>query len=142
MEDTINLLKECDSGTKMAVASIDDVFGYAKSKRLIEILEEVKEKHEKYGNIIHEYLLELGSNDKEPNPIAKGMSKMKINFKMAVDGDDSMIADLMTDGCNMGIKSLNRYINEYPDADHKAKDMAEAIIKTEKEMINSLKGFL
>lgn len=142
MEDTISLLKECDSGTKMAVSSIDDVLEYAKGENIINILRDGKEKHESYGNQIHEYLNEIGSNDKDPNPIAKGMAWMKINMKMMADGDDSMVADLITDGCNMGIKSLNGYLNEYPDAEGRAKNIANQIIKTENDMINSLKGFL
>ena len=43
---------------------------------------------------------------KSPNPVAKGMSWVKTNVKLAMDDSDATIADLMTDGCNMGVKSL------------------------------------
>ena len=45
-DDTIHLLKECDSGTKMAVASIDDVMEHVIAPKLQELLSESKEKHE------------------------------------------------------------------------------------------------
>ena len=142
MEDTISLLKECDSGTKMAVVSIDEVMEYVKENKLAEILKSAKQKHEAYGNRIHEYLLNIGSKDKDPSLMAKGMSWLKINMKMTMDEEDSTVAELITDGCNMGIESLKNYMNEYPDADEEAKDIASQIISTETDMINSLKEFL
>lgn len=142
MEDTISLLKECDSGTKMAVISIDEVMEYVRGNKLAGILKDAKEKHESYGNRIHEYLLNIGSNDKDPSLMAKGMSWVKINLKMTMDEKDSTVAELITDGCNMGIESLKNYMNEYPDADEEAKDIASQIISTEKDIINSLKEFL
>ena len=39
------------------------------------------------------------------------MSWMKVGVKMGLDDSDKTVADLMTDGCNMGVKSLNRYLN-------------------------------
>ena len=39
----------------------------------------------------------------------------KTNLLLAADGNDSRIAGLMTDGCNMGVKSLNKYLNQYED---------------------------
>ena len=37
-QDTINLLKECDSGTKMGVVSIDDVLDVVKDETLKKLL--------------------------------------------------------------------------------------------------------
>lgn len=142
MNDTINLLKECDSGTKMAVASIDEVLEHTQKEAVKNLLIKSKEKHEKLGNIIHEYLKELGASDKEPNPVAKGMSWMKINMKIMWDENDRTVADLITDGCNMGMKSLNRYINEYSGAEERAKNIADEIIQIETDLVNALKEFL
>lgn len=142
MNDTINLLKECDSGTKMAVASIDELLEHTQKDEVKRLLIESKEKHEALGNKIHEYLNELDASDKEPNPIAKGMSWMKINMKIMWDEDDKTVADLMTDGCNMGMKTLNRYINQYSGADEKAKNIADEIIKIETDMVNALRKYL
>ena len=116
--DTIKLLKECDSGTKMAVSSIDEVLEKGCGHELKQLLQESKNHHEKLGNEIHSLLNEHGSEEKDPAPVAKGMSWMKTNMKMSMDNSDAMVADLITDGCNMGIKSLNKYLNQYKQADH------------------------
>jgi len=109
--DTINLLKECDSGTKMAVSSIDEVIDKVCDSKLKQLLSESRNHHEKLGNEIHTLLIEHNSEEKEPSPMAKGMSWLKTNVKIGMDESDASIADLLTDGCNMGIKSLNKYIN-------------------------------
>lgn len=142
MNDTVKLLKECDSGTKMAVTSIDELLTHTRGIEMKNLLNESKEKHEELGNKIHEYLDEIGASDKDPNPMAKGMSWMKINMKIAWDENDRTVADLMTDGCNMGIKSINKYINEYSRAKDKAKKLADEIIQIETDLVNALKGYL
>ena len=109
--DSVKLLKECDAGSKMAVASIDDVLEKVTNSELKDLLQESKEHHEKLGNEIHSILNERGKSEKDPNPVAKGMSWMKTNMKLGMDDSDATVADLITDGCNMGVKSLHKYIH-------------------------------
>ncbi|MBR3600396.1 MAG: hypothetical protein IKL53_11050, partial [Lachnospiraceae bacterium] len=104
-QDTIRLLKECDAGSKMAVASIDDIIDKVKDTELLKLFYESKKHHEMLGNELHSLLIEYGSEEKEPNVMAKSMSKMKTSFKMGMDDSDKTAANLMTDGCDMGIKS-------------------------------------
>ena len=91
-QNTIELLKECDAGTKMAVASIDEVLDFVHDDNLKNLLTESKEHHETLGNELHSLLLEYNSSDKKPNPIAKGMSWMKTNMKLSMDSSDASIA--------------------------------------------------
>ncbi len=140
--DTIKLLKECNAGIKMGVSSIDEVMDYVKNQDLKNCLSRCKEKHEKLGNETHALLNEYHDSGKEPNPIAKGMSWMKTNFKLSINESDSTIADLMTDGCNMGIKSLRRYLNEYEGAEEKVKDIAKRLITIEEDLTNDIKEYL
>ena len=70
------------------------------------------------------------------------MSWMKTGVRMAVDQSDSAIADLMTDGCNMGVKSLSRYLNQYKAADEVSKDITKRLIKLEEELAVNMRGFL
>lgn len=140
--DTIKLLKECNAGIKMGVSSIDEVMNYVKNQDLKNCLSRCKEKHEKLGNETHSLLNEYHDSGKEPNPIAKGMSWMKTNFKLSINESDSTIADLITDGCNMGIKSLRRYLNEYEGAEEKVKDIAKRLIAIEEDLTNDIKEHL
>ncbi|MBQ9736473.1 MAG: hypothetical protein IJV96_06800 [Clostridia bacterium] len=141
-EDTIKLLRECDAGIKMGVASLEEVIPYTESERLREKLRECKEKHETLAKDVEEALARFGDDGKEPNPIAKGMSWMKTSVKMAWHKSDHTIADLMTDGCDMGVKSLSRYLNEYAAADEAAKDIAKRLIKLEADLAVDLREHL
>lgn len=74
--------------------------------------------------------------------MAKGMSWVKTNFKLSLTPDDSTAAGLITDGCNMGIKSLTRYLNEYTAAQESAKDIAKELIKSEDICTQNIREFL
>lgn len=140
--DTVSLLKECDSGTKMAVSSIDDVLDRIKSSEMRDMLVKSRENHEKLGNEIHSQLIEHGSEEKDPNAMAKGMSWLKTTMKMSMGESDGTVADLLTDGCNMGIKSLNKYLNEYDTADQTSKGICKKLISIEEELCRDLKQYL
>lgn len=141
-QDTINLLKECDAGTKMAVSSIDDVIESVQDEKLYKVLNKSKAHHTELGNEIHEMLNERGISEKDPSPMASSMSWMKTNFKMMMEPSDETIADLMTDGCNMGIKSLNEYLNEYEDADESIKDICHRLISMEEQLRDDIEEYL
>ena len=141
-QDTIKLLRECDAGVKMGVSSIEDVIGYVKSEEMRKYLAECKAEHDKLDTEIQQELDRFQDEGKDPNPMAKGMSWIKTNVKMAFNGSDETIADLMTDGCNMGVKSLNKYLNEYEAADEKSKDIAKRLINLEERLAIDIRKYL
>lgn len=141
-EDTIKLLRECDAGIKMGVESIDQVQGCVRSRELCKSLENCKEDHIKLKGEIRELLDDYHDGGKEPGPVAQGMAWIKTNAKLAMDESDKTIAGLMTDGCNMGVKSLNKCLNQYKAADEKTKDIAKKLIKLEEKLVKDIKGFL
>ena len=141
-KDTIELLKECDSGTKMAVSSIDDVLDKVQDEKFKQLLIEFKDTHTKLGNEIHGILTSNNEEDKEPDPIAKSMSWIKTNVMMVMKESDKTIADLMTDGCNMGEKSLSRYLNQYAAADEKSKRLCKELIACEEKFAQDIRCYL
>lgn len=141
-KDTIKLLRECDAGIKMGVKSIDDVVDRVSSHKFRERLIECKKEHEKLDRELQAALERFKDDGKEPNPIAKSMSKMKTEMKIAMDESDNTIADLMTDGCNMGVKSLNRYLNEYKAADEVSKDITKRLINLEEKLAIDIREYL
>lgn len=141
-QDTINLLRECDAGIKMGVASIDEVRDYAKSAQLRGALTDCKRQHEQLKDELQQALDRFGDDGKNPNPMAKGMSWLKTNVKLGVDLSDATIADLMTDGCNMGVKSLAKYLNEYEAADENAKDLTKKLIAQEQQLADQMRQYL
>ena len=141
-QDTIKLLRECDAGVKMGVKSIDDVVEYVESDSFERRLRDCRREHEKLDGEIREQLDRFKDTGKEPNPMAKSMSWMKTNVKLAVDNSDHTIADLMTDGCNMGVKSLNKYLNKYQAADEYSKDIAKRLINLEEKLAVDIRSYL
>ena len=74
--------------------------------------------------------------------MAKSMSWVKTNVKLVMNESDETIADLMTDGCNMGVKSLNKYLNQYKAADEKTKDITKQLINVEEKLVVDIRPFL
>ena len=141
-QDTIKLLRECDAGVKMGVDSLAEVMPYVRNEDLKEHLAKCKSEHDKLGVEIGEMLTRYGDDGKDPNPVAKGMSHVKTNFKLGMKESDKTVADLITDGCNMGVKSLNRYLNQYKAADEVSKDVTKRLINLEEELTIYLRDYL
>lgn len=141
-KDSVRLLRECDAGVKMGIASIEDVEPYASAAGLKAALTNCKEEHQRLGREIENELKRFHDDGKDPNPIAKGMSHLKTEVKLVMNESDGTIADLMTDGCNMGVKSLNKYLNEYKAADEHSKDIAKKLIKLEEKLSKDIHGYL
>ena len=141
-QDTIKLLRECDAGVKMGVSSIEEVLEYVEDDEFEKYLTDCKREHEKLDAEIQELLDRYKDGGKDPNPIAKGMSWMKTNMMMGIKESDQTIADLITDGCNMGVKSLNKYLNQYKAADEVSKDITKRLINLEEKLAVDIRKFL
>lgn len=141
-DDTIKLLRECNAGIKMGVSSLDEVLEHVKDEKLKELLEESKSTHEKLGDETHSFLLKFHDEGKEPNPMAKMMSWVKTNFKLGDEESDRVVADLITDGCNMGVKSLYRYLHQYKAADEDVKKLVGKVIEVEEKLIKEMREYL
>ncbi len=141
-QDTVKLLRECNSGVKMGISAIEEVLDKVKNKDLYQILDKSKEAHERLGDETRDILNDYHDSGKEPNPMAKGMSWIKTNVMLGVNESDHTIADLITDGCNMGVKSLNKYLNKYEAAEEKAKDITKKLINLEQKLTLDIRDYL
>ena len=141
-QDTIRLLRECDAGVKMGVDSIEQVLPHVRSGNLKARLEKSRSEHEKLAKEIEHALARYQDDGKSPNPIAKTMSTMKTNMELMISEEDKTIASLMTDGCNMGVKSLNKYLNEFEAADENSKDICKRLIHLEESLTHQIRDFL
>ena len=63
-------------------------------------------------------------------------------MKIGMSNSDATVADLITDGCNMGVKSLNKYLNQYKTANQTAKDICNRLIGIEEELCKELRKYL
>ncbi len=142
MNDTVKLLRECDAGVQMGVESIEEVLEEVKSEDLRGFMAEARKKHFEIGECLKRELDKYADDGKSPNPMAKSMSWLKTNMKMAFEGSDQTIADLITDGCNMGVKSLNKYLNQYTNASENAKELTKRLIDIEEKLAIDIRRFL
>ena len=141
-QDTIRLLRECDAGVKMGVDSIESVVDYVGDPQLRSRLADCRSDHESLDRELQQLLDKYHDDGKNPNPMAKGMSWIKTNVMLGVNDSDATIADLMTDGCNMGVKSLNKYLNKYEAADEKSKSIAKKLADIEEKLCVDMRRWL
>ena len=141
-QDTIRLLRECDAGVRMGVESIEEVVDRIESREFRQVLVESRQQHDKLDREIQQLLDRYKDDGKEPNPMARGMSWMKTNAMLMMKPSDQTIADLMTDGCNMGVKSLHKYLNEYKAADESSREIAKKLVNLEQKLAVDIRRYL
>ena len=142
MNDTAKLLKECNSGIQMGIDSIAHVMPYVKDKELKRVLNACKDKHVKLGKEAEVLLNKAEISTKNSHPVAKAMADMAARMKITMHRTDNEIASVMTDGCNMGIKSLYKYLNQYKGADERSKEITNRLISVEQELRTDMRSFL
>ena len=140
--DTIELFRECDAGIQMGISAIDEVKDHVTDEAFAQKLDGYQREYAELQNEIEGVLHSYHDEGKSPAPIAKVMAWLKTNIMMAVKDTDEEIADLITDGCNMGIKSLNKYLNQYAAADERAKDMTRRLIELQDRQLRDMRQYL
>ncbi len=141
-DDTVKLLKECNAGCKSATNSMEQVLPYTDNEALKSLIDEYNAKHIKLGDECHQMLNELKEEEKDPNPMAKAFSWISTEVKLMMNEDSHKIADLMIDGCNMGIRSVSKYINKYKTASIESMNLAKRLVTIEQEFMNKLLIYL
>lgn len=141
-KDTVRLLRECDAGLNMGVKSINTCLGYARDDKLKAALKECKRRHNGLSAEIRQMLHSVSDTGKGAKPLISCMSSIKTNMALTVNPTDKKVADVIWDGCSMGVKSLTKYLNQYSRASEEAKDVTKKLIKEEEELAEKMKGYL
>ena len=126
----------------MGVSSIEDVLSHVHSGALEKRLTDCKKEHEALSAELQQLLDRYGDEGKDPPAMASVMSELMTKMKLMLHDSDAEIADLMTEGCNMGVKSLSKYLNRYAAADEASKDIAKRLIALEEKLAADLRGYL
>lgn len=142
MDDTLKLLKECNSGCKNATNSMEHAQKYVKNEGLKSLIAEYDKRHISLGDECHKLLSELGVSEKDPDTMGKMMTKAGVEMRLMMNDTSEHIAGMLLDGCSMGIKSVGKYINQYPTASPESVNLARRIVSTEQEFMNKLIVYL
>ena len=141
-KETEKLLHECTSGTKMGEHAISLALPKVTNSSLKSTLEEAMKTHAIIGDEARKMLFSAHLREKEPSPLLLMMSDAKMNAMMLVSGSSSTIASLITDGCNMGVKTISHCVNKYQNASPQAKSLANKIISAEDDLRDKLRPYL
>lgn len=141
-EQTRKLLEECSSGSKMAKNSLNQILEYIKDTGLKNLVENYIAKHEKLEEEAAQALEKSGCEAKTPGVMSSAFAWFTTEMKLTFNDDNTQIAKLLMDGCNMGIKTLGERTNTLSQADAKAQSLARKIIETEQELMKELQAYL
>jgi hypothetical protein len=141
-EDTIKLLKECNAGCKTATNSMEQVKPFIKNETLKSIIDSYNDRHIQIGDECHLLLNQYGVDEKDPAMMTKAFSWMSTEMKLMVNDDSHKISEIMIDGCNMGIKSVSEYLNNYKNASEESISLAKRLVRLEQDFMNELLAFL
>lgn len=140
--DTIALLKECDAGCKMGVESMKQVRSYAEEGRLIAVIDKYLERHDDFGDKCHRMLNQLNETTQNPPMMASTFAKISTDVKLMMEKDSHKIAEILIDGCNMGVKSVTENMHKYNKADAESMKLAKELVEMEQKMSQDLLQFL
>ena len=140
--NTIELLKECNKGCKMAVESMSQVIEKVKNVDLKNEIESYNTRHKELKDKSSELLKQYGEAESNPGIMASTFSWISTEVKLKFENDDKKIAQIMMDGCNMGIQSLSEYINKYTNASGDSIALAKKLVKLEESFMEDMKKYL
>ena len=83
-----------------------------------------------------------GEQEKDPHPAAAAFSRITTDVKLMLHDDSSQIAKLLMDGCNMGIQSIGKFLNEYEEASSESRSLAKKLLHMDEQLMKELKPFL
>ena len=116
-KDTVNMLKQCNMGCKAATNNMEQILSHVKNKELRELIIKYNDRHIKLGDECHMLLNETGKDEKDPSKLSMAMAAVGNEIKLTINDSSHKAAELLVDGCNMGIKSLSEYLNIYSKAE-------------------------
>ncbi len=141
--DTVDLLRECDAGIKMALASLDSVTGKTGNEALRHLLTQSKREHGELGGEIGGLLAKKGAREKDAPQMARLMAQMKSSIKIGMsEQTDRAVAEFVTDGCNMGIKTLCKRLNQCKNAEGEARQACGRLVNLEDKLAAGLRLYL
>lgn len=142
MNDTVRLLGEVDYGCKMAINSMNRISDYGMDQKLSHVIDHYKYKHLELQKHAADLLRQNGASQKDPGMMVSTMAKVTTEVKMFMRDDNTQVAKILMDGCNMGIQSISEHINQYKQASKESVGLAKSLVRAEEDFMCDLKQFL
>ena len=131
---TYEILKECNSGCRMALNSIEQLAVYLKSQELQDLFCKYKEDYEKMEKESIRFSEGKLQEEKLSEKAAETFAWISAEVKMMLNDDSSKIAEMMIDGAEK--------LNRYPEAEKESISLAKKFEKTCEKLIQDMKKYL
>ena len=141
-EDTIQILKEVDSGCLMATESLSQMNDYDLDQSQHDMIKKYIEQHDSLQKEAIRLLSQNKESGKQPGMIASAMSWLTTEIKMMMHNEGSQITKIIMNGCNMGIQSIGECITKHKTASEEAVKLAQKLIQIEENLFSEAKAFL
>ena len=142
MNETVKLLKECDSGCKTALDGMEQVLSHISSPALRSEIIDCRKRHGDLEVRCRTLLDRAGEKPGDPPVIGSAMMKAGTEIKLAVNDGDRHIAEMMADGASMGMKSIAKVMNACSGASEQSRVLASDLINEERRFHDSMLRFV
>ncbi len=142
MNDTVKLLKECESGCKTALDGIGQVMEHIGSDAMRTELTDCQQRHREIKNRCRTLLCQEGEPEADPPAVGTAFMRMGTSMKLAINDEDSHVADMLADGANMGMKSIAKVMNACPSASPDSRTLASDLIQEERQFFDTMLRYL
>ena len=109
---------------------------------LRKVLEESRDDHKRLLNENSNILKGYHQNDRDIGAMTKLMAHMSADMKLDINDSDRVIANIITKGCDTGIRNLRKYVNEYAASDLAAVDTARKLVTVEENLKDNIAMYL
>lgn len=140
--DSIALLGECTAKIDLSLSTIDRLLPNIKDRNLRFRLQESAEDQKFLHSHACALLSRYGGREKLPGTFQKSMMQLKNSTRLAVKNDDTTIAYLVAEGCDLGVKSLSRCQNRHCMATPDALQLSQELIRCQEGLSARLRPYL
>ena len=138
---TQELYQEIYKGCKMGGESIVNLLPKVNDEGLRSELTAQLERYEEFASKAREQLFDMDKTPKEENLLTKLSSKMGVMMNTMIDATSSHIAQMIIEGCSMGITELIKAIHAHDEKDD-AEKLAREVVSFEESCTENMKKYL
>ena len=138
---TVELYQEIYKGCKMGGEAIVNLLPKVTDEGLRSELTAQLERYEEFASKAREQLFDMDKSPKEENLLTKLSSKMGVMMNTMIDATSSHIAQMIIEGCSMGITDLIKAIHAHDEKDD-AEKLARDVISFEESCTENMKKYL
>lgn len=138
----MRLLRKTDEGTKYATETISIALDYATGSGMRQLLNKYNKEHEALKGELIETIHERGASESDHPTFSAKMAKMHMKMSLGISSSEHRIAEIMINGCHMGIKTLWKEKNRAKGSGKNSVELADRLIGIEERMKDELLPYL